>query len=155
MDIPGESQVHLAMREYELHQQAIQKFDGHRLQTRNWAVVVITAALAIAFSSAAPAIAVLAVAATGAFAVSEALHMALTLSVIQRTEELEPLIRPTATPEQLSEYQFGVSSAYRERTSLSKAAKLLFSRNRWHISFFYLALAVAAAVSAVLIEAGR
>jgi hypothetical protein len=154
MSEPDEVQRSLALREYELHQQAIEKFDGHRLQTRNWAVVVVVGALAIAFGADSSGIALLGVAASGAFAISEALHMALTLSVIERATRLEPLLAPTPPGNSLAEYEFGVSNAYRHRTTLYGAVSLLFSRDRWHISFFYSALAVGAVVSAVIIAKG-
>lgn len=151
MDEMSKSQRTLLLREYELHQQAIEKFDGHRLQIRNWAVVVVVATLTFAYTSDSPVTALIAMCGAVAFAVSEALHMAITLSVIQRATELEPLLAPDASVKALAAYRFGVSSAYRDRTTLLGAARLLMSRSRWHITFFYVALTLGAALSALII----
>ena len=147
----GSSQGALVLREFELHQQAIEKFDGLRLQIRNWSVAVVVAALSFAYGSDDPVVALVAVGAAAAFAVSEALYMAIALSVIDRANELEPLLAPDPSQEDLAAYRFGVSSAYRGRTSLTGAIRLLMSRSRWHISFFYLVLIVGGAVSALII----
>lgn len=148
---PAELQRDLVLREYELHQKAIEKFDGHRFQIRNWSILIVVAIVTVAVQSDEPGVALIALVAAGVFAVAEAFHLALTLSVIDRATDLEELLVPGAPPEVLMAYHFGVSSAYAGNTTLLDAAKLLFMPGRWHITFFYIAMVGGAALSAVLL----
>jgi uncharacterized membrane protein len=103
-----------ALREYEYHRTGIDKFDGQRLQIRNWSITVSGALLAVAFSAKVVFIAYGSVLVALLFFFLEAIYMQIQHDVMQRSNHIETLINHHRRTGQLQEpYEFGVSYAYR------------------------------------------
>ena len=80
----------------------------------NWAVTVLGALLAVAFSAEVPILGYGSTVTVVAFFFLEAIYMNIEHDVIQRSNHLEELINHHRTTGQLREpYNFGVSYAYR------------------------------------------
>ena len=146
----------LLLREYELHRSAIDKYDGQRFQTRNWAVVVTGAIFSIAFATSRAELAVTAAPAILLFCFLEGVQMTIQVAIIRRTNILETIVNEyLADPEDSIEYTFGVSQGYHFILTTRAVIQVLRSRARFHVTSFYGLLLLMSLVGAVFVYFAR
>ncbi len=154
----------LAMREYEMHQESIHKFDAERRGVRNWAVTTAGAAFVAAVTQAQPLILAAALISTALFWWLECTYAFYEQGVFHRLKNLDEMVNAYISdehgggagsegpPEVMApdQYTFGTAYAYRDPRDGEARNPLLhreFFRTvmrRWgaldHLHVFYLFL---------------
>ena len=138
--------------EFENLQKINDKYDGSRFMVKNWAVTTAGAIVALSVTARSPGLAVIGVAAVGAFAYLEILYIYLQDHVVARCNRVEDLLDAAArgdVPTRADDYRFGISHAFKGKYELRGVVNAL--RGRPHIYALHIGLMTALMVDAAVL----
>lgn len=111
--LQSETWFMLAMKEYDYHQKAIDKFDGERQRVRSWAITVAGALFAASASQDDSRIVLGAVVTTAFFFWLESTFVHYETGVLQRLRRIDKMVSTyLETGEGPCDFRFGTSQAY-------------------------------------------